>query len=149
MRSVRRSVLELAEYAAPRGVRLGLENRDHVYEIPLPDELDELLQLGGEGVGYWHDIGHAEVLERLGFASHEDWFRRFVGRMVGIHLHDVAGLEDHLAAGRGTVDWSRVARDVPAGVLRTCEFRPFHTPEQVRAGLDLLRRALGEAGAGA
>lgn len=146
MRSVRRSLLELAEYAVPRGVRLGLENRDHVFEIPLPDELDELLHLGcGDTIGYWHDIGHGQVLEDLGFGRHEEWFRRFGGQMVGIHLHDVLDLEDHRAAGRGTVDWSMVARHLPAGTLRTCEFRPSHSPEEVRAGLDLLQHALNGA----
>jgi sugar phosphate isomerase/epimerase len=147
MRSVRRSVLELAEHAVPRGVRLGLENRDHVFEIPLPDELDELLHLSGDAdaVGYWHDVGHGQVLANLGFGSHEEWFQRFAGQMVGIHLHDVLDLEDHRAAGRGTVDWSMVARHLPAGILRTCEFRPSHSPEQVRAGLELLRHALNGA----
>ena len=43
MRSVRRSLVELAEYAARMGVRLGLENRFHYHEIPLPEELEDLL----------------------------------------------------------------------------------------------------------
>ena len=150
MRSVRRSMLELAEYAARRGVRLGLENRYHYFEIPLPDELDELLHLGaGEIVGYWHDVGHAQVLENLGFGTHEEWLRRFAGQMVGIHLHDVVGVDDHRAAGLGEVDWSLVARYLPAGALRTCEFQPFNSPEQVRAALDLLRRTLAARQPGA
>jgi sugar phosphate isomerase/epimerase len=150
MRSVRRSLLELADYAAPRGVRLGLENRYHYFEIPLPDELDELLDLGcGETVGYWHDVGHAEVLEHLGFGSHEEWLRRFAGHMVGIHLHDVVGVDDHRAAGRGAVDWNLVARHLPAGALRTCEFQPFNSPAQIRAALDLLECILGPRQSGA
>jgi sugar phosphate isomerase/epimerase len=143
MRAVRRSLLELAEYAAPRGVRLGLENRYHYFEIPLPDELDELLDLGcGDALGYWHDVGHAQVLEHLGFGSQEEWLRRFAGQMVGIHLHDVVGVDDHRAAGRGAVDWSLVARYLPAGALRTCEFQPSNSPADVRAALDLLERTL-------
>ncbi len=139
MRSVRRSLLELAEYAAQRGVRLGLENRFHYYEIPLPDELEELLDLGlGDAVGYWHDIGHAQVLEHLGYNSHEEWLRRFAGRMVGVHLHDVVDLTDHLAAGLGQVDWEMVASYLPAGVLRTCEFQSSNSPQQVMAGLQWL-----------
>lgn len=150
MRSVRRSLLELADYAAPRGVRLGLENRYHFHEIPLPDELDELLSLGcGESVGYWHDVGHAQVLENLGFGSHEEWLRRFAGHMVGIHLHDVVGVDDHRAAGLGDVDWDLVARYLPAGALRTCEFQPSNSPQQVRDGLNLLRRTLAARQPGA
>ena len=139
MRSVRHSLAELAEHAAQRGIRLGLENRLRYLDIPLPDELDELLDLGfGDTVGYWHDIGHAQVLEHLGLHRHEEWLRRFAGPegcLVGVHLHDVVGVQDHLAAGLGQVDWDMVAGYLPVGVLRTCEFKPFTSPQQVAASL--------------
>jgi sugar phosphate isomerase/epimerase len=142
MRSVRRSLLELAEHAAQRGVRLGLENRYHYHEIPLPDELDNLLDLGlGDVVGYWHDVGHAQVLQHLGLGTHEEWLRRFAGphgRMIGVHLHDVVGVTDHFAAGSGEVDWDMVAGYMPAGALRTCEFQSFNSSQQVAAGLKWL-----------
>jgi len=142
MRSVRRSLIELAEAAAQMGVRLGLENRIHYYEIPLPDELDDLLELGcGEWVGYWHDVGHAQVLQHMGFWRHEEWLRRFAGpqgRVIGVHLHDVVGLRDHLAAGLGQMDWDMVARHLPASALRTCEFQPFNSPQEVAAAVKWL-----------
>ncbi len=119
MRSVRRSLVELAEYAARKKVRLGLENRYHYHEIPLPDELEDLLSLDlGGVVGYWHDVGHAQTHENLGFGAHEEWLRRFggpKGRIIGVHLHDVAGITDHQAAGKGQMDWEMVARYLPAG----------------------------------
>ncbi len=139
LRSVRHSLRELAEYAARKGIRLGLENRFHYHEIPLPDELDDLLDLGfGELVGYWHDVGHAQVLEHLGFGKHEEWLRRFAGRMVGIHLHDVEGLTDHLAVGLGQVDWDLVSGYLPAGALRVCECQPSNSPQEVAAGVNWL-----------
>ena len=62
--------------------------------------LEFLLDLGyDEVVGYWHDVGHAQTLEHLSLCSHEEWLRRFAGQMVGVHLHDVVGVRDHLAAG--------------------------------------------------
>jgi sugar phosphate isomerase/epimerase len=138
--SVRRSLVELAEDAARAGVRLGLENRYHYQEIPLPDELEELLDLGcGSVVGYWHDVGHGQVLEHLGLGRHEEWLSRFAGWMVGVHLHDAEGLSDHLAAGQGQVDWDMVARYLPADALRTCEFQSFNSPAAVAAGVTLLR----------
>jgi len=142
MRSVRRSLVELAEYAARIGVRLGLENRCHYWEIPLPDELEDLLSLDhGEVVGYWHDVGHAQTHETLGFGAHEGWLRRFggpKGRIIGVHLHDVVGITDHQAAGKGQMDWEMVARYLPAGALRTCEFLASNSPEEVAAGARLL-----------
>ncbi len=102
----------------------------------MPDELDELLNLGcGEVVGYWHDVGHGQVMEHLGFGPHEEWLQRFAERMVGIHLHDVVGLDDHQVAGGGVVDWDMIARYVPADALRTCEFHSNNSAERVAAGL--------------
>jgi len=136
MRSVRRSLLELAGYASGRGVRLGVENRDHYPEIPLADELDDLLSADfGDAVGYWHDVGHAQVLENLGFGAHRDWLRRFGDRILGVHLHDVDGIRDHRAAGQGGMDWDMVAGGIPEGALRTCEFRNDWSPEEVASGL--------------
>jgi len=137
--AVRRSLAELADYAGRAGVRLGLENRDHYYEIPLPEEMAWLLeQLDEERVGFWYDVGHAEILARLGFGHRETWLERFGSRTFGVHLHDVRGFDDHLAAGLGELDWAAIAAQLPAGVQRTCEFRSFHTPEQVAAALQLL-----------
>lgn len=124
LQAVRRSLAELAAYAGRRGVQLGLENRYHYYEIPLPDELELLLDGTPDGVvGFVHDVGHAQKQENLGLCRHEEWLRRFAGRLVGVHLHDINGLSDHLAPGQGQIDWDMVASLLPAGVKRTCECR--------------------------
>jgi sugar phosphate isomerase/epimerase len=137
--AVRHSLIELAEYASERNIRLGLENRAYYFEIPLPDELDDLLNLGYDKViGFWYDVGHAELLAQLGFHKHEEWLRRFSARIIGVHLHDVVGIDDHRVAGSGQIDWEMVARYLPADALRTCEFQNHNTPEQVAAGIKLL-----------
>jgi sugar phosphate isomerase/epimerase len=139
LRAVCRSLIELAEYAARLGLRLGLENRYHYPEIPLPDELEMLLGLGCDGViGYWHDVGHAQALEHLGFFAHQEWLRRFAPRIIGVHLHDIVGIRDHLAAGSGQIDWDMVARYLPAKALRTCEFQSFNSRQEVAAGVKWL-----------
>jgi len=136
LQAVRRSLDELAAYAARKGVRLALENRDHYFEMPLLDELDFLLNQGyGETVGYWHDIGHAEKSQYKGYGSHEEWLKRFAPKMIGVHLHDIVGLDDHLAAGRGDMNWDMVARYLPENVLRTCEFQNTNSPGQIADGL--------------
>ena len=135
LQAVRRSVDELADHASRRGVRLGLESRDHYFEIPLIDELDYLLDAGyGETVGYWHDVGHVQKSEYKGYGPHEAWLTRFADTMIGVHLHDICGMEDHLAAGEGQMPWEMVAKHLPSGILRTCEFRDANSPEQVAAG---------------
>lgn len=137
--AVRRSLIELAEHARKCGLRLGLEVRYHYFEIPLPDELELFLNLGYDDVlGYWYDVGHAETLDQMGFISHEEWLERFASRIIGVHLHDVIGIDDHRAAGLGQVDWAMVARYLPTNALRTCEFQNDNSPEQVVAGVQWL-----------
>ncbi|UCF09371.1 MAG: TIM barrel protein [Candidatus Bipolaricaulota bacterium] len=141
LEAVRRSLLEVASEAESLGVTLGLENRDHLYEIPLIEEMDELLRLRPGIIEYWHDTGHAEKLEELGLNSQREWLKRFSERMVGIHLHDNRELTDHIAPGLGTVDWALVARHIPRDAIRTFEIRGFTTPEQIRASQELLHEA--------
>ena len=57
-----------------------------------------------------------------------------------MHLHDVDGLTDHLAAGLGGIDWEMVARHLPPEALRTCEFQFSNSPEEVAAGLRWLEQ---------
>jgi sugar phosphate isomerase/epimerase len=139
LQAVRRSLAELAEYAMRQGVRLGLENRDHYFEMPLLDEMDDLLSQGyGETVGYWHDIGHAEKSQYKGYGPHEAWLKRLSHKMIGVHLHDIAGMDDHLTAGCGDMDWELVARYLPDNILRTCEFQNASSPQQITDGLQWL-----------
>ena len=133
--AVRHSIIELAEYAHERGIKLGLENRYHYHEIPLPDELENLLNLGFANVGFWYDVGHSETLDRMGFHRHAEWLERFAPSIIGTHLHDVLGIDDHQFAGSGQIDWDRVRRYLPANALRTCEFQNFNSHEQVTAGV--------------
>ncbi len=134
-----RSIAELAEYAAQAGVRLGLENRYHYLDLPLPDEMEDLLAIAGsERGGFLYDVGHAQTLENLGLVPHQEWLERYADRMVAVHLHDIKGLRDHEAAGLGEVDWDMVARYLPREALRTFEFRAHNTPSQLQDALEFL-----------
>ena len=140
MDALRRSLLDLVDDARDMEVRLGLENRDHYYEVPLPHEMEELLTLRPGTIEYWHDVGHAEKLREFGFYSQREWLERFSDRMIGIHLHDNDGVRDHIAPGTGTVDWELVSSYVPAHAIRTFEIRGFTTHEQMREAQMMLHK---------
>lgn len=141
LEAVLRSLTELLACARQEGIVLGLENRYHYLHIPTPAEMGELMACAGpEMLGMVYDVGHAQAMERLGFFTHQEWLERFADRIVEVHLHDVKGIEDHLAPGLGEVDFARLAPWLPAGALRTCEIRPQATPEQIVAGMDTLVR---------
>jgi sugar phosphate isomerase/epimerase len=137
--SVKKSLMELLEYAGRFGVRLGLENRYHYFDIPNPDEMGYLLDLADpEKLGFVYDVGHAQALDRLGFYPYEEWLQRYSARMIGVHLHDAIGITDHYAPGLGEVDFDMIATYLPEDAFRTCEFQTTNTTEQVKAGLKFL-----------
>jgi HAD superfamily hydrolase (TIGR01662 family) len=137
--AVKKSLLELLDYAGQFRIRLGLENRYHYFDIPSLDEMGDLLALAGpDQLGFIYDVGHAQTLDRLGFFPHEEWLRRYSSRMIGTHLHDVKGVNDHIAPGLGEVDFDMVASYLPEDAYRTCELQGTNTPEQVKAGLKFL-----------
>jgi FMN phosphatase YigB (HAD superfamily)/sugar phosphate isomerase/epimerase len=139
LESVRKSLKELLEYAGRFGVRLGLENRYHYFDIPAQDEMATLLDLAGpDQLGFIYDIGHATAMDRLGFFPNEMWLKRFGGRIFGVHLHDVIGISDHHAPGLGDVDFRKVAGYLPKESFRTIEVMSFNAPEQIRTGLKYL-----------
>ena len=138
----RRSLDALVEYAEPRGVAVGLECRLWFHEIPLPDEAAGLLApYPPHAAGYWHDVGHAEVLHRLGLVGLDAWFDLLGDRIIGTHLHDVDGLRDHRAPGRGDVDFAWLAERIPPSAARTLEIDQREPDEAVAAALGVLRAA--------
>ncbi len=139
--AAKRSLQEIREYSGRKGIILGLETRFHFNEIPNMDEMAELLNGASDSlVGYWHDVGHAEVQQRLGFCVHEEWLSRFRNRMVGIHLHDIRGISDHHAPGKGNMNWEMVARYLPAGTVKVCEIGEWNEEEQIQGVVEFLRQ---------
>jgi sugar phosphate isomerase/epimerase len=139
--AVQKSLSELIEYAESFRVCLGLENRYHYMDIPLPDEMELLLNLAGpDQLGFWYDVGHAQTLDRLGFYPHHQWLDRFADRIIGVHLHDAIGIDDHGALGSGEVDFDRIIHRIPPGAILTLEVRPSLSPEQIKNSLRFLVR---------
>jgi sugar phosphate isomerase/epimerase len=135
------SLEEISQYAQAAGIRLGLENRYYYYEIPSIEEMSALLTSSDPTtVFYWHDTGHAQNLETLGFTQHEEWLQAFGSRMAGVHLHDIVGLQDHRIAGSGEMNWPMIASYLPADAIRTCEFDWPYSEEEIVAGVETLRQ---------
>lgn len=133
--AAQRSLEELAAYARPRSVRLGIESRVQHWQIPTFDELGRLLaDSDPDVVGFWYDCGHVQVLHNLGVHDHDAWLAAYASRIVGVHLHDVAGLRDHLLPGLGELDFAHIMDAVPRAAVLTCELDWYYTPEEIVAG---------------
>lgn len=143
LEAVKRSLSEILAYARPRGIRIGLEVRFHYEEIPSFEEMASLLEdHSSQELAYWHDAGHAQVLENLGFTRHLDWLEAYSSRMIGVHFHDVIGIRDHRLPGEGMIDFGRIASYLRAETLKVCEFDWPYSAEEIARG----RRVLAENG---
>lgn len=126
------SLDRLLPVAQKYGVVLGLETRYHYFELPDFDELGSVLdEFDGAPIGYWHDTGHAHVLEQMGITDHGRWLETHGHRLVGMHLHDAKGLEDHLAPGLGDIDFQRLGSVIRPETPLVVELSPGTAPDAV------------------
>lgn len=136
---------QFVEAAAAAGVRLGIENRDAVEEIPFEGDLPFWLKgLPAETVGYWHDTGHAQIKEHLGLILHQFHLENLADRLVGTHIHDVlAPGRDHQEPGTGTIDFAALAPFIGPDTIRVFEFSPSLTTEAVQRGVQHVKGIWG------
>lgn len=143
-----RTLEEVLPRAKELNVKLGMETRFGIEEIPNEVESEEILKrFGTESILYWHDVGHAAVKEVLGLMTHESILERFRGRTGGMHLQDFTPpAEDHQPPGFGTFDFARLAPFVTEEMVLAWEIHPEWKAEEIVKGLkqvhDLLRRPL-------
>jgi sugar phosphate isomerase/epimerase len=126
--------------AQDAGVKLGLENRFYLHEIPSIEEAAMLIErYAGAPLGYWHDTGHAEVFVRQGWVARPADFMEVLGKhLVGMHLHDVKKISDHYAPGSGDLDFAQLAPYVRPETLRVVEAHDKASPEEVRNSISFL-----------
>ena len=136
-----KSFKEVLGYGQALNVKLGLETRYYPNEIPNIEEAKILLDMfKGMGLVYWHDLGHGEVNERLGIASHLDYLSRFKDHLYGMHIHGVKGLDDHLAPLEGDMYLERFKEFmIKKNLLMVLESHNSATKEQLIKAIDKLK----------
>ena len=117
-----RSLEELCSYAQRQKVKLGIENRYYFNEIPSFEEMQTLLEdFSSPPLYYWHDVGHAQVYENLELIKHKAFLDRFSQRMIGIHLHDIEGIDDHRAPLKGKFDFTQLLPYITRETIKVLE----------------------------
>ena len=142
MERVKEVLKQLLPEAESRGVKLGAENRQAVEELPLESDFEFLFrELNHPALGYWHDTGHAQIKENLGFSFQVMQLESLRDRLCGFHIHDVQFPgRDHCPPGTGNIDFAALKPFVKPEHLKVFEFGPALTPEQVKSGAEHVRR---------
>ena len=136
----------LVPEAEKRGLKLGCECREAVQEIPLEADFATLFQdFPSRAVTYWHDTGHAQIKENLGFINHAAHLGSLAGRLGGFHIHDVQRpAKDHCAPGTGIIDYAALKPFVKPEHIKVFELSPSMPVEAVKAGVAHLKSIWGE-----
>lgn len=144
LEQVYRTLDEIVPRAKEMKIKLGIETRFGIEEIPDADEADAIIsRYGADVVNYWHDVGHAQVKEALGLQTHEAWLERFRGRTAGFHLQDVAPpAHDHLPPGMGAFDFGRLVPFATGEQVFAWEIHHQWTAEQIRDGVARVHQQL-------
>lgn len=135
LKAVMESLDEVTRYARQKKIKIGLETRYYPTEIPDFQEIGDLLSCYDSLVmGYWHDVGHAEVNVRLGIVkNHQDYFDRYRARLIGMHIHGVDGLQDHQAPLTGDFDLTPILPYLKdSHLIKVIESHSSARPEQIQ-----------------
>ncbi len=131
--------------AESRGIKLGCENREALEEMPFESDFTFLFrEISSPVMTYWHDTGHAQIKENLGFIQHAMHLESLADRLAGFHIHDVQPpARDHCAPGTGSVDFAALKPVVKPHHIKVFEFSPTLTVEEVQSGVAHVKRIWG------
>ncbi len=135
----------IAEQAAHFGVKLGIENREALEEIPFETDYSIFFkQFPDPRIGYWHDTGHAQIKANLGFIDHVMHLGALAHRLHGFHIHDVRfPAADHCPPGSGMIDFGALKPFVKPEHIKVFELHPAVPVEEVQRGVAYLKGIWG------
>jgi len=146
LQHVKDCLRRVIEYAGSKGVRLGIESRRAYEEIPTERELGKLLgEMNSPQLGYWHDFGHSQIKENLGFVDHAEWLRAVGPRTFGCHVHDCIwpAREDQLPF-TGGVDFEKLVPLLSTNCLFVWEMNPNKAADTIRQSVQMWKERFGE-----
>ena len=131
--------------AEKRGLKLGCENREAIQEIPLESDFENFLRdFDSPNVCYWHDCGHAQIKENLGFIRHAEFLKSMAPRLAGLHIHDVQYPgRDHCPPGSGMIDYAALTAVRKASHIKVFELSPKLPSAPVKAGIAHVKKIWG------
>lgn len=146
LESAIKSIKELASYAKRRNVSIGIETRYYYQEIPQFEEFEKIFDSVPEpNLFYWHDSGHAQCAQNLGITSHVAYLKRYSYKMIGVHLHDTEGTQDHRLPGEGDLNFKILRPYINSKTVKVLEPHPPVDVEKLRKSVKYLDRILNSS----
>jgi sugar phosphate isomerase/epimerase len=135
----------IAGQAAKFNLKLGIENREALEEIPFETDFSIFFkQFPDSRIGYWHDTGHAQIKANLGFIDHAMHLGSLADRLHGFHIHDVRfPAADHCPPGVGMIDFAALKPFVKPEHIKVFELHPAVPVEDVKRGVAYLKGIWG------
>lgn len=127
---------------------LAFENLPGFEAFPDPAEMAFLKQrFPSPALGAWYDIGHGERKARVGDWPVDDTLAFTLAMTVGVHIHDVVGLEDdHNTPGDGGVNYHHLLPLLQKEhLIRVFEPHPNLSEEALVRGLTFMHGLMDEA----
>ncbi len=146
LENVKECLKPIVDHAAAKNIKLGVEGRRGYEQIPSEREIPALLEeLASPQVGYWHDFGHLQIKDNLGFVDHAEWLRAIGPRTLGCHVQDCLWPDrDHQPPFAGDVDLEKLVPLLPASCLFVWEMSPRKSAEEIRRSVDTWKDRFGE-----
>lgn len=146
MQRVKQCLSRIIEYAASKNVRIGLEARRDYEQIPTERELADLLkEMNSPHLGYWHDFGHSQIKENLGFIDHAEWLRMVGPRAFGCHVQDcVWPARDHQPPFTGGIDFEKLVPLLATNCLFVWEMSANRAADSIRKSVQTWKERFGE-----
>jgi len=136
---------ELVGEAKTRGLKFGIEIREAVEELPVESDFKSLLEeFSAPWVYYWHDTGHAQIKQDLGFIDHAQFLGERADRLAGFHIHDVRfPARDHFPPGAGDINFAALTPFVKPEHIKVFELSPKVPVDAVLPSVAHLKRIWG------
>jgi sugar phosphate isomerase/epimerase len=146
LQHVKDCLSRIIEYAASKNVRIGLGARRDYEQIPTERELMELLEeMNSPHLGYWHDFGHSQIKENLGFIDHAEWLRAIGPRAFGCHVQDcIWPARDHQPPFTGGIDFEKLVPLLPTNCLFVWEMNANRTVDAIRQSVQMWKERFCE-----
>jgi sugar phosphate isomerase/epimerase len=146
LQHVKDCLSRIIEYAASKNVRIGLGARRDYEQIPTERELMELFEeMNSPHLGYWHDFGHSQIKENLGFIDHAEWLRAIGPRAFGCHVQDcIWPARDHQPPFTGGIDFEKLVPLLPTNCLFVWEMNANRTVDAIRQSVQMWKERFCE-----